>query len=113
MVRKYSYPLRDGRPVAYLCTEVTSFNFLDSLDSPRLWFKSNVDTILREYGAHHPIQKEDLNFGGWKFDVTSFGILTNHPVIGTLDTPNYALFVSHKHRRGLVGLFPSFEAELS
>ena len=43
----------------------------------------------------------------------SFGILTSHPVIGKLDAPNYALFVNHKHRRGLVGLFPPFEPEPS
>ncbi|KAJ7194851.1 hypothetical protein GGX14DRAFT_377636 [Mycena pura] len=81
--RRYTYPLRFGHKVAYLCTETTMYRYIENLDAPKKWFKSNVDTIMRQYGSLHQIQKEDL-----------------YLVIGTLDAPDYALFVSHKHPDG-------------
>ncbi|KAK7032471.1 hypothetical protein VNI00_013030 [Paramarasmius palmivorus] len=83
IARRYSFPLRAGHKTAYLCTESTVYRYIESLDAPKRWFKANVDTILDVYGEKHHIQKEDLYF-----------------VIGTLDSPDYALFVSHKHPDG-------------
>ncbi|KAL0058574.1 hypothetical protein AAF712_014737 [Marasmius tenuissimus] len=89
LVRRYSYPLRAGHKAAYLCTESTVYRYVESLDAPKKWFKANVDTILEIFGAKHHIQKEDLYF-----------------VIGTLDAPDYGLFVSHSHPDGQTQLFP-------
>ncbi|KAJ7141695.1 hypothetical protein C8R43DRAFT_586859 [Mycena crocata] len=81
--RRYSYPLRSGHKTAYLCTETTMYRYIESLDAPKRWFKANVETIMGQYGKMHQIQKEDL-----------------YLVIGTLDAPDYALFVSHNHPDG-------------
>ncbi|KAF8211722.1 hypothetical protein K438DRAFT_1807801 [Mycena galopus ATCC 62051] len=82
--RRYSYPLRSGHKAAYLCTETTMYRYIDSnLQAPKKWFKSNVDAIMLQYGSLHQITKEDL-----------------YLVIGTLDAPDYALFVSHNHPDG-------------
>ncbi|KAJ6625893.1 hypothetical protein B0H10DRAFT_1942375 [Mycena sp. CBHHK59/15] len=81
--RRYSFPLRTGHKAAYLCTETTMYRYVESLDAPKKWFKSNVDAIMETYGPMHQIQKEDLFL-----------------VIGTLSAPDYALFVSHKHPDG-------------
>lgn len=85
MSRRYSFPLRTGHKAAYVCTESTMYRYVESLDAPKKWFKSNVDSILETYGPIHHIQKEDLFL-----------------VIGTLSAPDYALFVSHKHPDGQV-----------
>ncbi|KAF8639293.1 hypothetical protein AX17_001604 [Amanita inopinata Kibby_2008] len=81
--RRYSFPLRSGHKTAQLCTETTIYRYMESLDVPKKWFKANVDHILDIYAPDHPITKEDL-----------------YLVIGTLNTPDYALFVSHKHPDG-------------
>ncbi|KAJ7647115.1 hypothetical protein FB45DRAFT_1099808 [Roridomyces roridus] len=81
--RRYSFPLRTGHKAAYLCTESTMYRYVESLDAPKKWFKSNVDSIMEVYGPIHQIQKEDLLL-----------------VIGTLSAPDHALFVSHKHPDG-------------
>ncbi|CAK5265672.1 unnamed protein product [Mycena citricolor] len=81
--RRYSYPLRAGHKAAYMCTETTMYRYVDSLDAPKKWFKAHVDSIIRTYGPIHQIQKEDLFL-----------------VIGTLGSPEYGLFVSHKHPDG-------------
>ncbi|KAJ3903739.1 hypothetical protein F5879DRAFT_803026 [Lentinula edodes] len=83
--RRYSYPLRVGHKTAHLCTETTMYRYVENLDAPKKWFKANVDTVLEIFGPQHQIQKEDLFF-----------------VIGSLDTPEYALFVSHNHPDGQV-----------
>ncbi|KAG7443814.1 kinase-like protein [Guyanagaster necrorhizus] len=81
--RRYSHPLRAGHKTAFLHTETTVYTYVENLDAPRKWFKANVDEILATYGTQHRIQKEDLFL-----------------VIGTLTTPDYALFVSHGHPDG-------------
>ncbi|KAF9462806.1 hypothetical protein BDZ94DRAFT_1260375 [Collybia nuda] len=83
--RRYSFPLRAGHKSAYMCTETTMYRYAENLEAPKKWFKANVDTIMQIFGAEHRIQKEDLFL-----------------VIGTLDTPDYALFVSHTHPDGQV-----------
>ncbi|KAJ6627483.1 hypothetical protein B0H10DRAFT_2161143 [Mycena sp. CBHHK59/15] len=81
--RRYSFPLRSGHKTAYLCTESTMYRYIENLDAPKKWFKANVDTIMHQYASIHQIQKEDL-----------------YLVIGTLDAPDYAVFVSHNHPDG-------------
>ncbi|EGN91777.1 hypothetical protein SERLA73DRAFT_100155 [Serpula lacrymans var. lacrymans S7.3] len=81
--RRYSFPLRAGHKTAHICAETTMYYYIENLDAPKKWFKANVDSIMQHYGPHHPIQKEDLFL-----------------VIGTLDAPDYALFVSHSHPDG-------------
>ncbi|KAF9069993.1 hypothetical protein BDP27DRAFT_1362916 [Rhodocollybia butyracea] len=88
--RRYSFPLRAGHKTAHLCTETTMYRYVENLDAPKKWFKANVDTILEVFGPQHHIQKEDL----------FFGLIRYNQVIGTLDTPEHALFVSHNHPDG-------------
>ncbi|KIM89615.1 hypothetical protein PILCRDRAFT_812439 [Piloderma croceum F 1598] len=83
--RRYSFQLRDGHKSAFLCTETTKYRYVEDLDAPKKWFKANVESIMKVYGRRHHIQKEDLFL-----------------VIGTLDAPDHALFVSHKHPDGQV-----------
>ncbi|KAJ7088050.1 hypothetical protein B0H15DRAFT_780981, partial [Mycena belliarum] len=83
VARRYSFPLRAGHKTAYLCTESTVYRYIENLDAPKKWFKANVDAIMQQYGEMAQIQKEDL-----------------YLVIGTLDAPDYALFVSHNHPDG-------------
>ncbi|KAF7317864.1 Protein kinase domain-containing protein [Mycena kentingensis (nom. inval.)] len=83
VTRRYTFPLRSGHKVAYLCTETTVYKYMDNLDAPKKWFRANIDTIMQQYGALHEISKEDV-----------------YLVIGTLDTPDYGLFVSHNHPDG-------------
>src|ERR1700675_2267200 len=63
--RRYSFPLRSGHRTAYLCTETTMYRYTESLDTPKKWFKANIDEIMHIYGPHHPIQKEDIFLGAW------------------------------------------------
>ncbi|KAJ7072976.1 hypothetical protein C8F01DRAFT_267337 [Mycena amicta] len=81
--RRYSFPLHLGHKVAYLCTETTVYKYMESLDAPKKWFRANIDAIMQEYGRAHQIQKEDV-----------------YLVIGTLEAPDYGLFVSHNHPDG-------------
>ncbi|KAJ7617179.1 hypothetical protein FB45DRAFT_756602 [Roridomyces roridus] len=83
ITRRYSVPLRSGHKTAYMCTESTMYRYIENLDAPKKWFRANVDTIMGRYGARYQLQKEDLRL-----------------VIGTLDAPDYALFVSHNHPDG-------------
>ncbi|KAF9218645.1 hypothetical protein BS17DRAFT_720020, partial [Gyrodon lividus] len=83
IARRYSFPLKEGEKSAYICIERTMYRFIDDLDAPKKWFQHHVDAILQVYAPHHPIQKEDLFL-----------------VIGALDAPDYALFVSHTHCDG-------------
>ncbi|KAF8975500.1 hypothetical protein BDQ17DRAFT_1441497 [Cyathus striatus] len=81
--RRVSFPLKAGHKVAVLYTELTDYRYVESLDAPKRWFKAHVDPVMQIFGAMHQIQKEDLFL-----------------VIGTLQSPNYALFVSHSHPDG-------------
>ena len=61
--RRYSFPLRMGQKTAHICTGTTQYDYMENLDAPKKWFKANVDTILKSFGAEHRIQKEDLVLG--------------------------------------------------
>ena len=49
--------------MAYLCTETTDYRYLEKLDAPKKWFKTNVDLIMQTYGSQYHLQKEDLFLG--------------------------------------------------
>lgn len=80
------------------------FRFIDDLSPAKRWFQANIDEILRVYGDHHPIQREDILLGTQLSEVCLWRqtSLTHIPVICTLDAANYALFVSHHHPDSLV-----------
>ena len=61
--RRYSYSLKAGHKMAYLCTETTDYRYLVNLNAPKKWFKTNVDFIMQTYGKQHHLQKEDLFLG--------------------------------------------------
>jgi len=55
------------------------------IDAAKAWFKVNMKEILRRYGKEHVVHREDVFL-----------------VIGTLETRDYGLFVSHEHPDGQV-----------
>lgn len=61
--RRYSYPLRAGHKSAFLCTESTNYRYVEDLETPKLWFASNVKQILELYGKEHRLQREDIFLG--------------------------------------------------
>jgi hypothetical protein len=106
--RRYMFPLKTGHRAAFLCAETTEYRYLISeeggqLDAPKRWFKANVDTIMKIYGAQHQIQREELCLGTSRNEASMNPEFDLHKsVVGTLRTPNYALFVSHNHPEGHV-----------
>ncbi|KAM6492858.1 hypothetical protein JOM56_010992 [Amanita muscaria] len=80
VARRYSYPLRSGHKASYMCVEATVYRYVEKLDAPKRWFADNIGRILKIYAQEHPITREDLFL-----------------VVGTLDSVDHALFVSHKH----------------
>ncbi|KAF8986090.1 hypothetical protein BDQ17DRAFT_1436388 [Cyathus striatus] len=80
VTRKVSFPLKAGYKVLY--AELIDYR-VESLDTPKRLFKAHVDSLMQIFGTMHQIQKEDLFL-----------------VIGTLQPPNCALFVSHSHPDG-------------
>jgi hypothetical protein len=94
--------LRDGHKAAFLCTETTKYRYVEDLDAPKKWLKANVDSIMKVYGSRHHIQKEDLFLGKSVLPFEWYQSSFVSSVIGTLDTPDHALFVSHKHPDGQV-----------
>ena len=60
IVRRPTFPLKAGHKAAYLYTEITEYRYMLTLDAPKAWFQSNVDTIVNTYGPQHNIRKEDL-----------------------------------------------------
>ena len=100
--RRYAFPLRAGHKAAHLCTESTVYRYIDNLDTPKKWFKANVDAILALYGAQYQyrLSKEDLHLGKYlrrNLSYTIYSRTTSRLVIGTLEAQEYALFVSHEH----------------
>ncbi|KAG6864758.1 hypothetical protein C0991_007317 [Blastosporella zonata] len=82
-VAQRGYDAFVGHKTAHILTETTMYRYMERLEVPKKWFKSNVDAIMQIFGPTHHIQKEDLFL-----------------VIGTLDAQDYALFVSHNHPDG-------------
>ncbi|KAH9985258.1 hypothetical protein BJV77DRAFT_1084863 [Russula vinacea] len=83
--RTHSFQLRAGHKVAYIYAETTIFRYISNLDVPKKWFQSNIDHIMKIYGKEQRLTREDIFL-----------------VIGALDAPDYASFVSHGHPDGQV-----------
>ena len=83
-------------------TETTEYQYIKKLKAPKAWFKANAGAILSIYGAQHNIQKEEILLGKFlpSSEVSPAQFRCSCLVIGALQTPNYALFVSHKHPDG-------------
>ena len=81
----------------------------ERLETPKKWFKANVDAVMQVYGPQCRIQKEDLFLGDYFLSGHHSTIpkisFYNFAVIGGLDALDHALFVSHKHPDGQVGGF--------
>jgi abelson tyrosine-protein kinase 1/abelson tyrosine-protein kinase 2 len=83
--RRYSFPLQLGHRKALMVAESTVYRYMDTLDAAKKWFAAHIDAVLKVYGAEHSLNREDV-------------IL----VIGTLDAPDYALYVNHNSPGGQV-----------
>ncbi|KAI9433101.1 hypothetical protein F5148DRAFT_1269391 [Russula earlei] len=83
--RTHSFQLRAGHKVAYLYTETTMYRYIANLDVPKKWFQSNIGHIMEIYGKEQRLTREDIFL-----------------VIGALDAPDCASFVSHSHPDGQV-----------
>ncbi|KAF8528486.1 hypothetical protein BU17DRAFT_37976 [Hysterangium stoloniferum] len=83
--KRYSYPLRAKHKHAYLCTENTTYRYMVNIEAARTWFENHIKKILKYYGQEHALHREDVFL-----------------IIGTLETREYALFVSHEHPDGQV-----------
>jgi len=91
--------------VAYIYTETTIFRYITNLDVPRKWFQSNIDHIMKIYGKEQRLTREDIFLGMFRLCVvshSSFIMMVAITVIGALDAPDYASFVSHSHPDGQV-----------
>jgi abelson tyrosine-protein kinase 1 len=100
--QRYSFPLRAGHKHAYLCTENTSYRYMVDTDAAKAWFKSNVEKIMLLYGKEHTIQREDVFLGTLPSPLAWNNPDGNREVVGTLETRDYGLFVSHEHPDGQV-----------
>jgi len=83
--RIHSFQLRTGHKVAYIYAETTIFRYITNSEVPKKWFQSNIDHIVKIYGKEQRLTREDIFL-----------------VIGALDAPDYASFVSHSHPDGQV-----------
>ncbi|KAH8112737.1 hypothetical protein DFH11DRAFT_1606815 [Phellopilus nigrolimitatus] len=83
--RRVSFPIRARHKSAYLYVETMMYRYVDDLYTPKKWFEANIERILTLYGKEHRLQKEDV-----------------YLVIGTLDAPDYGLFVNHNNPDGQV-----------
>ncbi|GJJ14060.1 hypothetical protein Clacol_008317 [Clathrus columnatus] len=80
-----SQRLRAGHKHAFLFTEFTTYRYMVDIDVAKAWFKANIKTIWKQYGRQHHLHREDIFL-----------------VIGSLETRDYALFVSHENPDGQV-----------
>ena len=101
MSRTQPFQLREGHKVAYLYAETTLYRYMEDLHVPKQWFQASIDQIVNLYGREHKVTREDVYLGARRAFVQgpTDPMLT---VIGTLDAPEYALFVSHSHPDGQV-----------
>ncbi|EIM84603.1 uncharacterized protein STEHIDRAFT_100616 [Stereum hirsutum FP-91666 SS1] len=83
--RTQPFQLRAGHKTAYLYAESTMYRYMEELEVTKQWFQGNIDHILELYGKDHSVTKEDVFL-----------------VIGTLEAPDYAMFVSHNHPDGQI-----------
>ncbi|KAH9014502.1 hypothetical protein EDB85DRAFT_1876352 [Lactarius pseudohatsudake] len=83
--RTQSFQLRALHKVAFIYAESTMYRYITNVDVPKKWFQSNIDHIMKIYGREQHLTREDI-----------------YLVIGALDAPDYASFVSHSHPDGQV-----------
>ncbi|KIM36711.1 hypothetical protein M413DRAFT_449046, partial [Hebeloma cylindrosporum] len=83
--QRMSFPLKVGEKAAHIYTGPSRHRQFLGNDLAMGWFKSNIDKIIEIHGPDHNITRENL-------------VLIN----GTLDAPDYALFVSACHQEGSV-----------
>lgn len=83
--RTQSFQLRARHKVAFIYAESTMYRYITNVDVPKKWFQSNIDHIMKIYGREQHLTREDI-----------------YLVIGALDAPDYASFVSHSHPDGQV-----------
>ncbi|KIM38818.1 hypothetical protein M413DRAFT_447528 [Hebeloma cylindrosporum] len=81
--QRVTFPLKVGENAAHLYTGNTSHRRFECDHLPMEWCRSNIEKIIEIYGADHNITRGDVVL-----------------VTGTLDTQDYALFVSACHREG-------------
>jgi hypothetical protein len=100
----YQSSQRQGQSCSLrLGAQTAAYRYFVELQAPKEWFKANVDAVLalmapsirfkrRIYILVSSISSFPLRAG---IDLTFFRI-----VIGTLEFPDYALFISHQHPDG-------------
>ncbi|KAG6826645.1 hypothetical protein H0H92_014990 [Tricholoma furcatifolium] len=67
-----------GERTAFLCAEKTQHQYIEDDRGCKRWFRAHWDSIIREYGEDHILQKEDLML-----------------IVETLSAEHYALFANH------------------
>lgn len=55
--------MKANHKIAFLCVESTVYDYIEELETPKRWFKANVDEIMRVYADSHSLTKEDLFLG--------------------------------------------------
>lgn len=84
------------------------YRYMEELEVTKQWFQGNIDHILELYGKDHSVTKEDVFLGTLLIFlfVSDLWHKTNFVfvlvVIGTLEAPDYAMFVSHNHPDGQI-----------
>jgi len=102
--RTHSFQLRAGHRVAYLYAETTVYRYITNSEVPKKWFQSNIDHIMKIYGREQRLTREDIFLGMFGYNAVTRHCSCDDAilVIGALDAPDYASFVSHSHSDGQV-----------
>lgn len=61
--RTRTFELYAERKAAFLFTESTLYQYLESIDDAKFWFEKNINAILHKYGSLHKLQREDIFLG--------------------------------------------------
>lgn len=59
----FTFKLRYGHKQAFLFTESTLYQYMESLDGAKAWFTASIDSILHHYGRRYKLQREDVILG--------------------------------------------------
>ncbi len=80
------------------------YRYITNPDVPKKWFQSNIDHIMKIYGQEQRLTREDIYLGMFGNKAVHVINCSCDPiiVIGALDAPDYASFVSHSHPDGQV-----------
>ncbi len=83
------------------------YRYITNVDVPKKWFQSNIDHIMKIYGREQHLTREDIFLGTFRVSDSGASLDCSRDaptVIGALDAPDYASFVSHSHPDGQVSL---------